>query len=107
MKYIVNKPLKFIDQFDFYKDDTPWEGEYKKEIKINKKGEKGFIITQIIKMNLEKNVCLPIKSILILKMNVLKTNFRVVFIFYSFVTLICIMLELLPVILKIDYLNTL
>ena len=30
MKYIVNRPLKFIDQFDFYKDDTPWEGEYKK-----------------------------------------------------------------------------
>ena len=40
MRYIVNKPLKFIDQFDFYKDNTPWEGEYKKEININKKGEK-------------------------------------------------------------------
>ena len=33
MKYIVNKPLKFIDQFNFYKDNTPWEGEYKKIIK--------------------------------------------------------------------------
>ena len=40
MKYIVNKPLKFIDQFDFHKDKTPWEGEYKKEININKKGQK-------------------------------------------------------------------
>ena len=37
MKYIVNKPLKLIDQFDFFKDKTLWEGDYKKVIKFNKK----------------------------------------------------------------------
>ena len=40
MKYIVNRPLKFIDQFNFYKDDTPWEGEYKEIIKIDNKNRK-------------------------------------------------------------------
>ena len=30
MKYLVNKPLKLIDQFDFFEDKTLWEGEYKK-----------------------------------------------------------------------------
>ena len=49
MKYIVNKPLKFIDQFDFYKDETPWEGEYKEIIEIIKKLKNH--ITHILKVN--------------------------------------------------------
>ena len=42
MKYIVNKPLKLIDQFHFYKDKTPWEGKYKKVVKTNKNDKKSI-----------------------------------------------------------------
>ena len=42
MKYIVNKPLKLIDQFHFYKDKTPWEGKYKKVVKTNKNDKKNI-----------------------------------------------------------------
>ncbi len=28
MKYIVNKPVKFVDHFVFYEDNTLWNGDY-------------------------------------------------------------------------------
>ena len=30
MKYIVNKPVKFVDHFVFHEDNTPWNGYYLK-----------------------------------------------------------------------------
>ena len=62
MKYIVNKPLKFIDQFDFFKDKTPWEGEYKKIKKSHYPHFKGELrekcISSYKKYLILKNECI-------------------------------------------------
>lgn len=66
MKYIVNKPLKLIDQFHFYKDKTPWEGKYKKVVKTNKNDKKSIYHYPKYKDEF-RELCIPYKEYLDLK----------------------------------------
>ena len=104
MKYIVNRPLKFIDQFNFYKDDTPWEGEYKGIIKIDNKTEKTSYYPKYKNDFREKA---SYKKYLKLKNESIKNQLSSGLYLLFFCDFNSIMLELLQVILKIDYLNTL